>query len=63
MKEVLPRLAEKLSSFSQVAGAIEVPRLNTNVPEETSSEITHAWFWRRLGHFFRPQDIIVTETG
>lgn len=25
--------------------------------------ISHAWFWPRMGKFFRPKDVIVAETG
>lgn len=30
---------------------------------DVSSVITHEWLWPTVGNFFRPKDIIVTETG
>jgi pyruvate decarboxylase len=63
MKQLLPKLTEKLSSFSSVASKIEVPPFIKHVPSDDSPAITHAWFWPRLGYFFKPKDIIVTETG
>ena len=30
---------------------------------DTSSIITHDWLWPTVGSFFRPKDVIVTETG
>jgi len=28
-----------------------------------SSVISHEWLWPTMGNFFRPKDVIVTETG
>jgi TPP-dependent 2-oxoacid decarboxylase len=29
----------------------------------SSSIISHEWLWPTMGNFFRPKDVIVTETG
>ena len=31
--------------------------------KETTDAITHEWLWPTMGTFFRPKDVIVTETG
>jgi len=31
--------------------------------KDTSPVITHEWLWPTVGTFFRPKDVIVTETG
>ncbi|KAF8908910.1 thiamine diphosphate-binding protein [Gymnopilus junonius] len=63
MKQLLPKLTRKLSFFSSTASKIEVPLFVKPVPNEESPTITHSWFWPRVGSFFKPKDIIVTETG
>jgi len=63
MKQMLPRLTGRLQSFHPVASKTPVPAFMGQVPEEDSHVISHSWFWPRLGSFFKPKDIIVTETG
>lgn len=63
MKELLPKLAERLVSYRDRASHIEVPRFLNTVPNEDNDKITHSWFWPRVGNFFKPKDIIVSETG
>ena len=63
MKQLLPKLTEKLSSLHAVASKLEVPKFVKPVPDESTDTITHAWFWPRVASLFRPNDIIVTETG
>lgn len=31
--------------------------------KDSSSIITHEWLWPTMGTFFKPKDVIVTETG
>jgi TPP-dependent 2-oxoacid decarboxylase len=31
--------------------------------KDVSSVITHEWLWPTVGSFFRPKDVIITETG
>jgi pyruvate decarboxylase len=63
MKHLLPKLADRLQHFHVTASKIQVPALVNEIPEEDSQVITHAWFWPRLSLFFKPKDVIVTETG
>lgn len=63
MKHLLPKLTDELQKFYAVASKIQVPALVNEIPKEDSQVITQAWFWPRLSEFFRPQDVIVTETG
>ncbi|KAJ3504907.1 hypothetical protein NLJ89_g7695 [Agrocybe chaxingu] len=30
---------------------------------QVQNSISHLWFWPRVGYFFRPKDVIITETG
>lgn len=63
MKHLLPKLTERLQSFFPAASKIPVPAYIGQVPKEDGHVITHFWLWPRLGSFFKPKDIIVTETG
>ena len=63
MKTLLPKLAEKLQHFYPKASQIQVPAFVKSLPKEDSDVISHVWFWPRLGCFFEPKDVIVTETG
>lgn len=63
MKQMLPKLTERLQSFYPVASKISVPAFIRPLPKEDGHAISHFWFWPRLGSFFKSKDIIVTETG
>ncbi|OAX42334.1 pyruvate decarboxylase [Rhizopogon vinicolor AM-OR11-026] len=63
MKLLLPKLTERLSKYKQGALKIPVLRFKLDVPKEGDYKISHAYFWPRLGKFFRKQDVIVAETG
>jgi len=63
MKELLPKLTERLVNLRDRATRIEVPRFINAIPNEDNEKITHTWFWPRVGGFFKPKDVIVTETG
>ena len=63
MKELLPKLTERLVRYSDRASRIEVPRFLNVIPYEDHDKISHTWFWPRVGDFFKPKDVIITETG
>lgn len=63
MKQLLPKLTERLAQHRSSASKIQVPKYTSPVPKEDNDEISHAWFWPRVGAFFKPKDVIVTETG
>ncbi|KAG5727919.1 putative pyruvate decarboxylase C13A11.06 [Termitomyces sp. T112] len=63
MKELIPKLTERLETHCVAASKLVVPKFLTPVPKEESKSITHNFFWPRVAEFFRPHDIIVTETG
>ena len=63
MKILLPKLTEKLQHFHSKASQIPVPVFTKQLPSEDSAVISHLWFWPRLSYFFKPKDVIVTETG
>jgi pyruvate decarboxylase len=46
-----------------VASKIQLPAFVNQVPKEDGHVISHSWLWPRLGYFFQPKDVIVTETG
>ncbi|KAG6891359.1 hypothetical protein C0992_008474, partial [Termitomyces sp. T32_za158] len=63
MKELIPKLTERLESYHVAASKLVVPRFLAPVPQEKLQTISHNFFWPRVAEFFRPHDIIVTETG
>jgi pyruvate decarboxylase len=63
MKSLLPKLSNILSSHRTAAIKIAVPLYKIVVPNESDETITHTWFWPRVGTFFKPEDIIISETG
>jgi pyruvate decarboxylase len=63
MKELLPKLTERLIRYREKASRIDLPRFLNAIPKEGNDKITHTWFWPRVGDFFKPKDVIVTETG
>ncbi|KAG6901008.1 hypothetical protein C0995_002540 [Termitomyces sp. Mi166 len=63
MKELIPKLTERLEPYHVAASKLVVPRFLAPVPTEKLEKITHNFFWPRVAEFFRPQDVIVTETG
>lgn len=62
-KHLLPKLTERLQQFYPIASKIPVVPFLNKVPSQTTQIITQSWFWPTLGNFFRPGDVIVTETG
>ena len=63
MKILLPKLTEKLKYLYPKTSQIQVPAFVKQLPQEDSPVISHLWFWPRLSYFFKPKDVIVTETG
>ncbi|KAK7469175.1 hypothetical protein VKT23_003666 [Stygiomarasmius scandens] len=63
MKQLLPKLTQRLHPYNSLARKIEVPKFVANIPEEDNDVISHDWFWPRLSGFFKPKDIIIAETG
>ncbi|KAI0051089.1 pyruvate decarboxylase [Auriscalpium vulgare] len=67
-KELLPKLTARLHPLESPSGAVSVPPFVANVPAPADDPlgadvISQLWFWPRLGKFFEPEDVIVTETG
>jgi len=67
MKHVLQKLLDTLD-FSKIrhteSAKSKPPQLVNEVEaDNTTQDITHAWFWPRVGKWFKPNDIIITETG
>jgi pyruvate decarboxylase len=63
MKSFLPKLSNILSSYRSSAIKVPVPPYKIAVPTESNENITHTWFWPRVGQFFKPKDIVIGETG
>ena len=63
MKRLLPKLSERLSKLKLNAMQRSVPKYTFSIPEENTETITHKWFWPRLAQFFKPKDVVITETG
>jgi pyruvate decarboxylase len=65
MNHVLRRLIDTLD-YSRVR-SVETPVMN-NIPpkhvrESISQEITHEYFWPRVGNWLKENDVVITETG
>lgn len=65
MKQLIPKLTERLQHFYPVASKIPVAPFTDLVPttQDNDQTIVHAYFWPRIGKFLQPKDVIVTETG
>ncbi len=66
MKQLLPKLTSRLQQFYSTASKIPVtPFIDIVHPEEKVNDqtINHSYFWPRVGKYFLPRDVIVTETG
>lgn len=70
MKKLLPKLSALLETNGEKRRqetARIVPRFENVLPadddERTSSTITQAWLWPRMGQFFQKRDQVIVETG
>jgi len=68
MTTVLRKLIEQVdvSKVKRPIAAKDVVASNKDLlkdPSISSSDITHEWLWPTVGDFFRPKDVIITETG
>ncbi|KAG6856421.1 hypothetical protein H0H87_004640 [Tephrocybe sp. NHM501043] len=63
MKQLIPKLTDRLKPFHVTASKISVAKFLSPVPKEKLETISHTFFWPRVSEFFRPKDVIVTETG
>lgn len=65
---VLRKLIDRVdaSKVSRPVKAKDVVSTNKGLlfhQNDSSSTITHEWLWPTMGTFFKPKDVIVTETG
>ena len=66
MRGVLRKLTERLdlSKLTVNPPPPNVPTVDDKQALQAAGDvITQEWFWKRVNRFFRPEDIIVTETG
>ncbi|KAF9468575.1 thiamine diphosphate-binding protein [Collybia nuda] len=63
MKQLLPKLTERLACYCDRASKIHIPQYTSPIPKEDNDLISHTWLWPRVGAFFKPKDVIITETG
>ena len=64
MKQLLPKVTERLHPFKDAALRLQVPSFPMPANEvDQSDKITQAWFWPRISKFLRPKDVLVAETG
>ena len=63
MNGVLANVTQKMGKVSIKAG----PKPTNEIPQQeldsSSSVITHAWLWPRLGQWLQADDVLITETG
>ncbi|KAI6041421.1 thiamine diphosphate-binding protein [Pisolithus marmoratus] len=63
MKLLLPKLTARLRKYRRDTDRLTVPHYTPVMPQEADNRISHAYFWPRVGQFFKEKDIIVAETG
>lgn len=63
MKELLPKLGERLKDFRDRASKLTVPKFELKKVTDSDKQITHDWLWWRLGAWFEKNDLIITEAG
>lgn len=64
MKQLLPKVAERLHPFKDAALRLQVPSFPIPAGEvDEDNKITQAWLWPRVSEFFKPKDVLVAETG
>ncbi|KAL2374571.1 pyruvate decarboxylase, variant 2 [Blastomyces gilchristii SLH14081] len=63
MKGVLRKVADRMGELNTTPGRIITNQPPKHELRETSSAITHAWFWPTVGRWLREKDVIITETG
>ncbi|KAL9711063.1 hypothetical protein Ac2012v2_005602 [Leucoagaricus gongylophorus] len=66
MKQLLPKLTERLQHWYPHVSGIPVDPFSSITPKGQDNDeptISHGYLWPRVGQFFEPQDVIVTETG
>ena len=64
MKGVLKKVTARLGKLNVEPGP-KVPDFTATGDHAASGDlpIKHDWLWPRLGHFLKPDDVLVTETG
>jgi pyruvate decarboxylase len=65
MNQVLRKLIDTLdySRIRTVDTPVMTNTIAKHVRESISQEITHAYFWPRVGQWLREHDVVITETG
>lgn len=63
MKGLLPKLSDLLGPYRSSALKISVPPYQAPVPQNNETHIEQDWFWPRMAKWFKPKDVIVSETG
>jgi len=63
MKDLLPKLSKVLATYKDAALKVEVPPYQAVVPQNADQTIAQDWFWPRVSKWFKPKDVIVSETG
>ncbi|ORY06850.1 pyruvate decarboxylase isozyme [Basidiobolus meristosporus CBS 931.73] len=59
MKYLLPKLAAAIPKreVQSINLSVELPKI------DMKAMVPQAWFWNRMGKFFKPNDIVLAETG
>ncbi|MDP3562358.1 MAG: alpha-keto acid decarboxylase family protein [Legionellaceae bacterium] len=57
---VIPALIHALHGYQHKEKIARIPQV---VASPSKSHITQAWFWAKMGSFFKSHDIIIAETG
>ncbi|OAX81058.1 pyruvate decarboxylase [Emergomyces africanus] len=63
MKGVLRKVVDRMGKLNITPSPKITNQLPEQDPRESSSAVTHAWFWPTVGQWLREKDVIITETG
>ncbi|KAH7095309.1 thiamine diphosphate-binding protein [Paraphoma chrysanthemicola] len=63
MNGVLAKVTQKLGKLNIEAGPTPDNKIPQTEIDSSSTAITHAWLWPRLGQWLRKDDVLITETG
>lgn len=63
MKPVLREVIKRMGKLNVQAGPSPSNTIPQQITDEKTTDITHAWFWPRIGQWLQEGDVVITETG
>ncbi|OJD13840.1 pyruvate decarboxylase [Emergomyces pasteurianus Ep9510] len=63
MKGVLRKVVDRMGKLNVTPSPKVTNQPSEQEPQDSSSAISHAWFWPTVGQWLREKDVVITETG